>query len=264
MDHLQPFRRLEIFCTMIKAVNRMKKLMVMLLMLMMAAACAGAETISASPYGRSLTEALAMAHDGDVIELADGVYAAPAESFPIVIDKAVTICPAEGAHPVIRGAAMKSTLRVEADDVTLRGLSIEMLRHGIYAIGNRMTVEECSISLADESWRTSSCGVWLGGVKDCEFRDCAFSDCAIALAGPPLNENTPNVPKLTGMFEVGEDMEFFTTHTIESCTVNGKPLYYLVNARDVTVPSDAGCILVFNCDGVTVDGADVSHSSMGV
>ena len=241
-----------------------KKLFILAALLALLPLWAAAETYSVSPEALSLTEALFRCADGDIIELLDGVYAEPIETFPLVIDKAVTLRAAEGASPVIDAPAFKAAFRVEADHVTLKDLNIQFRRTGIYAIGNDMTLENCKISLAEEKWRTSSCGMWCGGIYRMTVKDCAFIGCGISLAGPPLSEKSANVPMLTGLFEVGEDVEYFTSHIIRNCTVNGKPLFYAVRQTAVTAPADAGEIICCDCDEVTVTGADVSDCSMGM
>lgn len=240
----------------------MKRIFWCFLLILLIPLAARADTRTVSPGG--LTDALAACADGDVIELTDGVYGEDEESFPFVIDKAVTVRAARGASPVIDAPAFKAALRVEADGVTLEGLDIRFRRTGIYAIGNDMTVENCMLSLADEKWRTSSCGMWCGGICRMAVRSCAFAGCGISLAGPPLSEKSADLPKLTGLFEVGEDVDYFITHTIENCTVNGKPLFYAVSLPSVTAPANAGEIIVCGCGEVTVEGADVSDCSMGM
>ena len=242
----------------------MKKTLLLTFMLLLFALPALADTLAVSPDGLSLTGALALCSDGDVIELADGVYAEPNEAFPLTVSNAVTLRAAEGASPVIDAPPFLAAFRVEAEGVSLVGLDIRFRRTGIYAIGDDMTVDGCRVSLADEAWRISSCGMWCGGVKRMTLRNCAFTGCGVSLAGPPLSETTGNVPKLTGLFEVGEDEGFFTTHTIENCTVNGKPLFYAASLPSVTAPADAGEIICCGCDEVIVRGADVSDCSMGM
>lgn len=234
---------------------------VLLLLAVLPAACA--ETLQAGPGQMTLTEALAACDDGDIIELDGGTYTEPAETFPLTVTKAVTIRAAEGTEPVIESPEFKAAIRVEADGVTLQGLDIRFLRTGIYAIGSDMTVENCRISLADTKWRTSSCGMWCGGIYRMTLKDCEFTGCSVALAGPPLSEKSASVPKLTGLLEVGEDEAFFTSHTMENCTVNGKPLFYAVSLDEVTVPEGAGEIICCGCGEVTIRNADVSDGSMG-
>ena len=96
------------------------------------------------------------------------------------------------------------------------------------------------------------------------IQNCAFTGCSIALAGPPLSESSKGLPVLTGLFEVGEDVEFFTSHSIENNTVNGKPLFYAVSQAIVRVPEGVGQIICCGCDEVIVSNADVSGGSMGM
>ncbi|MDO5422209.1 MAG: right-handed parallel beta-helix repeat-containing protein [Eubacteriales bacterium] len=242
----------------------MKKILFFLLGLAFWAFPVSAETITVSPEGRSLTEALEQCADGDVIELAEGVYAEPGETFPLTVKKAVTIRAAKGASPVIDAPAFQAAVRVEAAGVTLTGLEIRMRRTGIYAVGDELTVTDCRIVLAEEAWRTSSCGMWCGGIYRMTVKECTFEGCGIALAGPPLSERSQEVPVLTGLFEVGEDEAYFTSHTIENCTVNGKPLFYAVLQETVEAPEDAGEVICCGCGEVTVRNADVSDCSMGM
>ena len=240
----------------------MKRLIWIFALLLLLPIVAGAETLSVSPEGMTVTEALSRCADGDVIVLSPGVYDETRETFPLTVTKAVTIQGEDGA--VIDAPALKAALRIEKDGVTLENLDIRFRRTGVYAIGNDLTLENCKITLAEEKWRVSSCGMWCGGIYRLTLRDCAFTACSISLAGPPLSESTGDVPKLTGLFEVGEDEGFFTTHVIENCTVNGKPLFYAASLPSVTAPSDAGEIICCGCDEVIVRNAAVSDGSMGM
>ena len=240
----------------------MKRLLVLLAVLLLPACSAAAKTHAVSPG--ELTLALSQAVDGDVIELSEGVYGEAEETFPLTVTHAVTIRAAQDARPVIDAPAFQSAFRVEADGVTLQGVDIAMRRTGIYALGDGLTLIDVSISLADEAWRTSSCGLWMGGVRHATLENCAFWDCSVAMAGPPLSETSHLVPVLTGMFEAGEEPEYFTTHSITGCTVNGGPLFYAANLESVSAPADAGQVIVAGCGRVTVEGADVSNGSMGM
>lgn len=242
----------------------MKKLLFFLsaCLLLTLTGLAGAETREASPEGMTLGEVLASCQDGDTVVLLPGTYDASRETFPLVVDKAVTLQAQEGA--VIDAPQLTSALRIEAAGVTLRNLTIGIRHIGLYAIGDDMTVENCRIYLADPAWRTSSCGVWLGGVRRAAFRNSDFTGCGICMAGPPVSESSAGKPVLTGMFEVGEEREFFTTHTIENCHVNGRPLSYIVGQGEVECPRDAGQIICVDCGSVSVKGADCSDASIGI
>ena len=224
----------------------------------------GSEVITVYPGEGTISEALENCSDGDIIELGSGIYAEPEETFPLTVTRCITIRAQEGAAPIIDAPELEAAFRIEADGVTLESLDIRFRRTGIYAIGDDMTLENCSIILADETWRVSSCGMWCGGIYRMTLRDCDFTGCGVSLAGPPLSESSKGLPVLTGLFEVGEDPDYFTTHTIEGCRVNGKQLFYAASLPDVTAPEDAGEIICCGCGSVTVRNADISDCSMGM
>jgi len=50
----------------------------------------------------------------------------------------------------------------------------------------------------------------------------------------------------------------------ETNTINGKPVYYLVNRKNMEVPSNAGFIALINCDNITVKGTQIESNSIGI
>ena len=81
--------------------KRFPWLILILTVLLLLLPAAHGDTLHAAPGQMTLTEALTACEDGDVIELAEGTYAEPAEVFPLTVTKAVTIRAAEGTSPVI-------------------------------------------------------------------------------------------------------------------------------------------------------------------
>ena len=49
-----------------------------------------------------------------------------------------------------------------------------------------------------------------------------------------------------------------------SNTVNGKPVYYLINQSNIRIPPDAGYVWLNNCTNITVEGCDLSHNLQGI
>lgn len=184
------------------------------------------------------------------------------ELYPIVIDKPLTLVGAEGA--VLESPPFTPLLRIEAPDVTVENVDFRLLRWGIVGLEDWLTVKDCTFLLYDDTYRVSSCGIWLAGAKHANLSGNSFTGCGVCLAGPPISESSQGKPVLTGLFEVGEDTAFFTSHTMEQNLVNGKPLYYLVGVEHMAVPADAGEIIVVDSSGVTISGADVSDCSMGL
>ncbi len=212
----------------------------------------------------TLTEALAVVADGDTLILAGGTYDNAQETFPILVEKTVTICAKEGETPVIASPRLVPALELNADGIRVSGLQIDFLRSGMWVQGDDVLVENCTISLAGEEWRTSSCGMWVAGAKRLTLQDCAFNGCGVAMAGPPVTDASKGLPVLTGMFEVGEDIEYFTTHTISGCTVNGSPLAYVVELDNGVYDESCGQLIAVGCDNSTFTGLDCSRASMGI
>ncbi|RLI06574.1 hypothetical protein DRO32_05340, partial [Candidatus Bathyarchaeota archaeon] len=67
-----------------------------------------------------------------------------------------------------------------------------------------------------------------------------------------------------GVFLFGEKLVHFASHTIENNTVNGKPLYYIVNTTSYTVPSDASEIIIVNSSNITIGNINASWTGVGV
>ena len=89
-------------------------------------------------------------------------------------------------------------------------------------------MKDCSFLLYDDEYRVTSCGIWLVGAKNARLTGNRFIGCGVCLAGPPITESSFGKPVLTGLYEVGYDIEFFTTHLMENNLVNGRPLYRCV------------------------------------
>ncbi len=76
---------------------------------------------------------------------------------------------------------------------------------------------------------------------------------------------TDNVMINCGLLLTGSgSLEEVTSHIIANNTVNGKPLYYYVNASNLEVPTDAGQIILVNCTNITIKNLALSNTTTGV
>ncbi|MEM2912587.1 MAG: NosD domain-containing protein [Candidatus Bathyarchaeia archaeon] len=64
--------------------------------------------------------------------------------------------------------------------------------------------------------------------------------------------------------EVSFPVSTFVNDIDASNTVDAKPVYYWINERDKTVPSDAGYVVLVNCSGITVQNLNLTHNAQGV
>ena len=246
----------------------MKRLMVLCATLLCLWTVAFAAEYTFDPAGHgdldSLTEAVAAAQEGDTLILCGGIYDNTRESFPILVEKTMTIVARDGEVPVISSPRLVAAMELNADGIYVSGLQIDFLRNGMWVQGNAVCVENCTFTLGSEEWRTSSCGIWVGGAKRMTMLGCTFNGCGVALAGPPISDTSKGLPVLTGMFEVGEDIEYFTTHTFKENVVNGLPLGYVVDLDDAVYAEPCGQLIAVNCDNTIFSGLTCNRASMGI
>ena len=62
----------------------------------------------------------------------------------------------------------------------------------------------------------------------------------------------------------GNDLQYFVHDIDTSNTVNGKPIYYLVNETDREVPDDAGYVAVINSNNIAVNGLTLTNNGQSV
>ena len=132
----------------------MKKMtgLMFLLALLLCCAAARADEIVVQPDGTaSLTEAVAKARPGDIIHLAAGVYTQETETYPIVIDKPLTLIGEEGAG--LESPPFTPLLNVTAPDVTVENIDFHLLRYGIVGMADWLSVKDCSFLLYDDTYR---------------------------------------------------------------------------------------------------------------
>ena len=92
-----------------------------------------------------------------------------------------------------------------------------------------------------------------------EVMDNEFFGINLALSS---NNNT-----LTGNIFVNDGLFVFDSYnnTVpQSNTVNGKPLFYLEDAANDTITTNAGQVILVNCDNITADNFDLTNASIGV
>lgn len=213
----------------------------------------------------SLTAAVDAAASGDCVVLNPGRYEEPTEQFPIVVDKAIAIRSARGnAETVLSGPPFAAVFEIKARGVEIEGLTIELKRYGVVVVADGVRIRGNRLRLAKPEYRQTSCGIWLAGARKAQVTGNEFISCGLGISGPPVSDASKDVPVLTGLFEVGEDPGFFTTHRIEDNLVDGRPLCYIVNAEGVSVPRDAGQVILAGCRDISLDGLQVSDTSIGI
>ncbi|MEM3396177.1 MAG: NosD domain-containing protein [Thermoplasmata archaeon] len=76
---------------------------------------------------------------------------------------------------------------------------------------------------------------------------------------------TNNIMQNNSIMIWGCSLSHWNTHNIDTTNlVNGKPVYYYKNQTTGMVPSDAGQVILANCTNMTVNGLNISKSSVAI
>jgi len=87
----------------------------------------------------------------------------------------------------------------------------------------------------------------------------------IVLDSSSNNNLMSNMMEKDGIYIRGSDVSHFNTHSIDATnTVNGRPVRYLKDISDMTVPRGAGQVILANVTNVTVENQNVSYVSFGI
>ncbi len=191
------------------------------------------------------------------------------------------------SHVKIRDCSINNAVigivQAFSEDIFVSNCVINNNDDGIYCYKSHdIVISRCSIEGNDEN------GIIIDWSSDVAITKCYFSEngCAVSpygsdgitISGCKIFYNeigvyADEVFHLTledsvffgnGLTLTGWELKAFATHTIENNTVNGKPLYYVVNATNYVVPSDAGQVIIANSSGITVRGVNASNTDVGI
>ncbi|TSA56291.1 hypothetical protein D4R42_03845 [bacterium] len=138
--------------------------------------------------------------------------------------------------------------------------------------GRGIGVSNCSNSIISENNVTTNTlfgiQLYLSSNNTVNENNLTHNNVGIELYSSPNNvlrdnsmdNNVVNfevVPKLGSHLNSVNDVD-------TSNTVDGKPIYYWVNQKDRTVPSDAGCIVLVNCTNITVKNLNLTNNGEGI
>ena len=89
--------------------------------------------------------------------------------------------------------------------------------------------------------------------------------------GIRLSESSNNVFRNNSMadnrynFDVwGETPSDFVNDVDTSNTVDGRPIYYWIDRRDIAVPLNAGCVILVNCTNITAQNLNLKNNGQGI
>lgn len=128
--------------------------------------------------------------------------------------------------------------------------------------GIQLTATSSSIVMNNTCIVTRGSGIVLWGSETCSISN---NSADIELESSTNCTVVNNTMDRNGLLISGFELEEWNTHNIDdSNSVNGKPVRYMRNSVDSTVPDGAGQVILANCDRITVEGQNCSDVSVGV
>ncbi|NIU84458.1 MAG: hypothetical protein GWN31_03190 [Candidatus Thorarchaeota archaeon] len=226
----------------------------------------------------------------DTIKVKPGVYNHTIEgSFPLYMNTThVTLTATAGATATtIIGKWGTSGLYVTANNIRIEGFTIANHDNGIVlassnnttVTGNTITHNGFGIDLEPASNGNTITsnnitnnhwfGICLEEVSENKITGNTITDntwASIYLINSSKNTMYGNVMAGCGIGLWGNKTTFTTQVISENNTVNGKPIYYYANQdmRGMSVPSDAGEVILGNVTGLTITNVNVSSSHAGI
>ncbi|UCD96685.1 MAG: right-handed parallel beta-helix repeat-containing protein [Candidatus Bathyarchaeota archaeon] len=93
------------------------------------------------------------------------------------------------------------------------------------------------------------------------------NEYGIVLYGSSSNNTLRHNDVFNNSYNLGIHTAFasgFLQNIDDSNTVNGKPVYYWINRRDMVVPLDAGYVVLVNCTRIIVKDLNLTHNMQGI
>jgi parallel beta-helix repeat protein len=178
----------------------------------------------------------------------------------------------DGANTTLSGKGVSFGVWLQdRSEVTIKNLNIRNFGDGIrfshYApdwhtgpknpnYTTNCTIEACTVTNNDNGISFYSC-------VDCKVLANYIKNNTFGISGSGSG-NTFRNNKLEGN-QYGFSVKYFRYNDVDtSTTVNGKPIYYLVNQHDLTIPADAGQVVLTDCRNIEVQNLSLTGNGEGI
>lgn len=262
-------------------------LVLLVFMLELQLPCAEPKTWTVNSNGsadfRTIQEAVNAASTGDSVYVYAGIYREN-----VIINKTVTLNGQDRNTTIIDGGGGYAAVQVDADYVDV---SFFTIRNGSLGIviesGSENTIRSniltaCAYGVeaitsgniisGNVILNNTAYGIYVSGSNN----NVVANNLVIGngLYGVFITESSGNVLRnnsMTGsVYNFGVDgtdygMHPYYVHDIDASNlVNGKPVYYLVNRRNLIVPSDAGFVALVDSQNITLRNLSLAGNQYGV
>ncbi len=239
----------------------------------------------------TIQQAINAAGGGDTVLVHNGTYFER-----IVVNKSISLVGEDRDTTIVDGGGNGTVVKVEKDGVKISGLTLTNAGYGL------VWTDYSGIKLAgvlnstieNTSIRDSSAGINLLNSSDIKIHNSSISGNHFGVVmqasnGTVMRDNNLafNNVMISGrrgsnLKVFGDSMPSFIHDIDSSNSVDGKPIYYMVNQQDREVPSDGGFValvgsvnmsvqnshlqglLIANTNNSLVQTVSISNSSVGI
>ncbi|MCS7365818.1 MAG: pectinesterase family protein [archaeon GB-1867-035] len=206
----------------------------------------------------TIQEAINSANTGDVIFVKKGIYFEN-----LVINKTISIVGEEKETTVINGNKIEDAIYITAHEVVISNLTIQNARSGIFLdrsagnviSNNIITSNSQGISLQYSSWNSIS-----GNIL---FNNSGAIYISYS-ANNIFRNNTLTSNHYSDINVYGDSLLHYIQDIDSSNTIDGKPIYYLVNQNNKQVPSDAGFVAIVNSSGIIAKNLNLTGKGYSI
>ena len=220
------------------------------------------------------------ASDGDTIYIPSGTYYEN-----IIINKSIDLIGENKNTTIIDGSGVGNTINITAESAFISGFTIQnSIKNGIHLVwGNNCTISGnnvygCYFGIRLESGENHliyDCnfydnimnGVFIGNdfgpsVKDNIITYCYFNNSSIHFLRS-TNNSIHNNTFISGGISFGYG--YFEQSIDTTNTVNGKPLYYFLDEKDMIIDNwEIGQLILVNCTNFSIKNNKISETSFTI
>jgi parallel beta-helix repeat protein len=217
----------------------------------------------------SIQQAIDAAGSGDTILVSSGTYYEN-----LLVDKAVSLLGQGASQTIIDGTFSGNVIAIASENVIVDGFTIE---HGAiidpqnyndYGAGVALLQSNCTIR--NNIITNCNYGILFPNdatIENNEITNITHHGILIQFSGNNLITDN-NVTSVGLYFTSGNVLrnnqvtDYFAVYASgsdvdTSNTLKGRPIYFLQDQTDATVPSDAGLVVLVNCANITVNNLNL-------
>jgi parallel beta-helix repeat protein len=241
----------------------------------------------------TIQEAINAASDGDTILVRSGIY-----NENVIVNKSVSLSGEDKSNTVVSGGSAGNVFSLVTSNVSISGFTIRTSTTGYAAIsidgttpfysrdniisGNQFFCSGDCFFLFQASGNIIQNNTITGGtswghgiymelstnntIMGNNLFSCYSGICLDFSSNNNLFKNNHIVQSTHSFGTVNNylGLSQYINDVDSSNTVDGKPIYYLVSKSNLTIPSDAGCVILVNCTHMIVQNLSLTRAHSAV